>query len=96
MGIKSCTQENILITEGGNEMNFELKVALMQRFGSQVVAAQRLGIREAKLSYIIRGHVEATKKEVKLLEAAFGPALTKKLLRQSVKRAEQAMVGSET
>jgi hypothetical protein len=72
MGIKSCTQENILITEGGNEMNFDLKVALMQRFGSQVVAAQRLGIRENRLSYLVRLHVEPTAKELQILETEFG------------------------
>lgn len=38
-------------------MNIDLKVELIRRFGSQVVAAKKLKIGESKLSYLVRGHV---------------------------------------
>ncbi len=37
-------------------INWNLKSVLVRRFGSQVEAAIRMGIRENRLSYIVRGH----------------------------------------
>ena len=65
---------------GGKTMNVELKIELIRHFGSQVEAAKQLGIREAKLSYIVRGHAEPTEKERKALEQGLGSVLTKRLL----------------
>ena len=53
-------------------MNLELKLELIRRFGSQIVAARTLGIRESKLSYIVRGHAEPSEKERGALERALG------------------------
>lgn len=64
-------------------MNLELKLELIRRFGSQIVAARTLGIRESKLSYIVRGHAEPSEKERGALERALGPGLTKRLLKPS-------------
>jgi len=68
-------------------MNLKLKLELIKRFGTQIVAARQLGIRESKLSYIVRGHAEPSEKERQALERALGPNLTKRLLR-TVARAE--------
>jgi DNA-binding transcriptional regulator YdaS (Cro superfamily) len=65
-------------------MNLELKVELIRRYGSQVVAARTLGIRESKLSYIVRDHAEPSEKERQALERALGPNLTKRLLKRAV------------
>ena len=46
-------------------MNFDLKIALLKNFGSQVMAARQMGIRESRLSYIIHGHVLPTERERK-------------------------------
>jgi DNA-binding transcriptional regulator YdaS (Cro superfamily) len=62
-------------------MNLELKSELIRRFGSQIVAARALGIRESKLSYIVRGHADPSVKEREAIEQAFGPHLTNKLLK---------------
>jgi hypothetical protein len=61
-------------------MNFELKAAIIRKFGSQVVASRKLGIREAKLSYIVCGHAKPSEKEQKALELAFGKSQIEKLL----------------
>jgi hypothetical protein len=53
-------------------MNIDLKVELIRKFGSQVVAAKRLKIREAKLSYLVRGHAEQNPKEREILKTALG------------------------
>jgi hypothetical protein len=45
---------------------------LIRKFGSQVVAAKRLKIREAKLSYLVRGHAEPNPKEREILKTALG------------------------
>jgi len=63
------------------DVNFALKAELIRRFGSQVVAAQHMGIREAKLSYIIRGHALATERERRVLEESLGKAVVRKLLK---------------
>jgi len=61
-------------------INWDLKSILTEHFGSQVEAARRLGIREAKLSYIIRGHVQPSKRERKALERALGRARVRRLV----------------
>lgn len=65
------------------KINWELKSALIERFGSQVEAARRLGIREAKLSYILRGHAEPSGRERDALERVLGRSLAKRLLMET-------------
>ena len=64
-------------------MNLELKLELIRRFGSQIVAARTLGIRESKLSYIVRGHAEPSEKREGLSSELWGPGLTKRLPKPS-------------
>jgi hypothetical protein len=54
------------------EINWDLKLALVKRFGSQINASRRLGIREARLSYIVRGHVQPSQYERQVLAKALG------------------------
>jgi len=61
-------------------INWDLKGALVERFGSQVEAAMAIGIRENRLSYIIRGHIQPSKMERKALERAMGKARARRLL----------------
>lgn len=49
-------------------MNIDLKVELIRRFGSQLVAAKQLKIGESKLSYLVRGHAEPNHHEARFLE----------------------------
>jgi hypothetical protein len=60
-------------------INWDLKVAIIQKFGSQVHAARALGIRESRLSYLVRGHVQPSRVERELLENCFGSALVDRL-----------------
>ena len=53
-------------------MNFGLKVALIQTFGSQIVGARRLEMVESRLSYLVRGHKEPTAEEREKLRLALG------------------------
>jgi hypothetical protein len=53
-------------------MNIDLKIELIRRFGTQVVAAKQLNIREAKLSYLVRGHAEPNERERDVLKKALG------------------------
>jgi ribosome-binding protein aMBF1 (putative translation factor) len=69
-------------------MNLELKIELIRRFGSQIAAAKKLGIRGSKLSHIVRGHEDPSEKEREVLERTFGPRLTNKLLKRSTAPAE--------
>ena len=62
-------------------VNLELKAELIRRFGSQVVAAQHMGIRESKLSYIIRGHSPPSERERWALEKSLGKAVVRNLLK---------------
>ena len=55
-------------------MNLLLRLKLIRKFGTQVNAAKRLGIRENRLSYIVRGHVKPSNGERKALERALGRA----------------------
>ena len=64
-------------------MNLELKAELIRRFGSQIEAAVQMGIRENRLSYIVRGHVQPSKQEREALEAAIGRATVRRLLKQN-------------
>jgi helix-turn-helix protein len=63
-------------------INLDLRIALIKRFGTQVEAARQLGIREAKLSYIVRGHVGPSQAEFKSLEVALGKTLVRRLLKE--------------
>ena len=65
------------------EVNNDLKAEIIRRFGSQVVGAIEMNIRENRLSYIVRGHAIPTEQERDALESALGPALVKKLLKSS-------------
>jgi hypothetical protein len=53
-------------------MNLKLKLELIKRFGTQIVAARQLGIRESKLSYIVRGHSVPNGREREILKKALG------------------------
>jgi len=64
-------------------INWNLKSMLVQRFGSQIEASIQMGIRENRLSYIVRGHVEPSKQEREALEAALGRATVRRLLKQN-------------
>lgn len=55
-------------------INWELKQAIVNKFGSQVVAAHRMGIRESRLSYIICGHARLSKTQIEALINAVGKA----------------------
>ncbi len=55
-------------------INWNLKSALVERFGSQVEAAREMEIRENRLSYIVRGHTEPSEREREALEEALGRA----------------------
>jgi len=62
-------------------IHWDLKSALVERFGTQVEAAKAIGVRESRLSYLIRGHAEPTEKERLALEHALGKASVRRLLR---------------
>lgn len=53
-------------------MNVELKIALIRKFGSQVVGARRLEMCESKLSYLVRGHRQPSPEERQKLTRALG------------------------
>lgn len=53
-------------------INWALKQAIANKFGSQVVAANQMGIRESRLSYIICGHAQPSKTEIETLINALG------------------------
>ena len=61
-------------------IRWELKQAVVNKFGSQVEAAAKLGWRESRLSYLIRGHVRPTDQERKALESVFGELVATMLL----------------
>ena len=60
--------------------NYELKAEIIRRFGSQVAASRRMGIRESKLSYIIHKHAVPSARERKALEKSLGEKCVRKLL----------------
>ncbi len=63
-------------------VNISLKAELVRRFGTQVEAAKAMGIRENRLSYIVRGHIKPSEREHKALAEALGKAHVRRLLRQ--------------
>ena len=65
-------------------VNLVLKAELIRRFGTQVEAAHRLGIRENRLSYIIRGHTKPSTKEIEVLETVLGQRVARRLLGESL------------
>ena len=65
------------------EVNNDLKAEIIRRFGSQVVGADEMGIRENRLSYIIRGHAVPTEYEREALESALGPTVRELLKKTS-------------
>jgi len=62
--------------------NLELKAELIRRWASQVEAAKAMGIRENRLSYIVRGHTEPSEREREALEKSLGRGVVRKLLKQ--------------
>jgi hypothetical protein len=50
----------------------KLKIAVIERYGTQVVAARRLKIREARLSYLVQGHVDPSPEELAILRKSLG------------------------
>jgi len=61
-------------------INWKLKRAIVDRFGSQGEAARQIKIGESKLSSIIRGHVQPTNHERKALESALEDLFAETLL----------------
>jgi plasmid maintenance system antidote protein VapI len=53
-------------------MNVELRIALIQRFGSQINAAKPLQIDEPTLSRIVRGHRGPTPEQRKRFKKILG------------------------
>ena len=53
-------------------MNFDLKIALVKQFGSQVRAARALEIAESRLSHLVNGHREPKPEEREILKAKLG------------------------
>lgn len=62
-------------------INLNLKCELIRLFGSQVEAAKRLGIRESKLSYIVRGHASPNASELDALKRVLGRGRMRRLLK---------------
>ena len=54
------------------KLNWELKRTLIERFGSQINAAWDLGLRERRISYLVRGHAQPTEEELRALKQALG------------------------
>lgn len=53
-------------------MRMKLKIAVIEKFGSQIVAARRLKIREARLSYLVQGHADPSPGELAILRKSLG------------------------
>ena len=53
-------------------MNVDLRLGLLRRYGSQIVASKQLGIGNSKLSYLVHGHAEPTPREREVLKEALG------------------------
>jgi len=58
-------------------IRFDFKRALVERFGTQIEASKKLGIRESQLSRLVRGHVSPTEGEMQILKKALGPAVVR-------------------
>ena len=70
------------------EIIWELRIAIVRKFFSQVAAARELGIRESRLSYLLHGHAQPTRMERELLAKALGGELVDRAfpLPQSTKK----------
>ena len=56
-------------------VKWDLKLSIFKKFGSQVIAARALGIRESRLSYLLQGHLQPSKSEREVLGKALGREL---------------------
>jgi len=63
------------------QINWILKSALVERYGSQVRACHKMRIRESKMSCIIRGYAQPSEQERRALERALGKERVQKLLK---------------
>jgi cyanate lyase len=54
------------------DMNFALKVAIIQKCGNQTVFARQVGLGETIISRIIRGYREASPDEKKIIAETLG------------------------
>jgi hypothetical protein len=52
--------------------NWDFKIALIQKYHSQIVASRQLKIPENKLSYLVQGHSEPNERERAILKKALG------------------------
>ena len=52
--------------------NFELKAAIIRRYGSQIVAARELGISTTHLSHLVQGHDVPRPGEEEILRQKLG------------------------
>jgi len=68
-------------------VNLNLKAELIKRFGSEVEAAKAMGIRENRLSYIVRGHIQPSRREREALEQTLGKIKVKFLLSSHPRKA---------
>ena len=56
-------------------MNFELKEAIIRRYGTQTEAAKDFGMKETRLSRLIRGHDLPWRDEAQILRKKLGLTL---------------------
>lgn len=61
--------------------NLELKAEIVRHYGSQIEASKVLGIHVTRISHIIHGYIQPSKRDRKALELALGQRLATKLLR---------------
>lgn len=64
-------------------IRFDLKNAIAKKYGTQIEASRALGIRESRLSYLVRGHVDPTDEEMKILRLALGRNLIRRAFDRS-------------
>ena len=70
--------------------HFELKIRILETYGSQVEASKELEIREPRLSQIIRGHVDPTSDKRAKLIARFGTGALRPTQKCKAAEANQA------
>ena len=68
------------------QINWDLKSALVDRYGSQVRACHKMEIRESKMSCIIRGYAQPSEKERRALERALGKERVRKLFENNLQQ----------
>lgn len=61
--------------------NLELKAEIVRHYGSQIEASKMLGIHVTRISHIIHGYIQPSKRDREALEQALGQRLATKLLR---------------